>query len=139
MTQSKVIPKATNAATLPVRPIAELQGLCYFPKKEPWNRHRPVTVRIRICHQDSAVLLLNSSQVIVTGAGIGGIASTILISHKVRNATIRVYDRLSKVVCCFMSIKVCKAAQLTVSGEGRNLGIQYISWCALRRSIAFIP
>ncbi|KAI0872373.1 FAD/NAD(P)-binding domain-containing protein, partial [Hypoxylon argillaceum] len=78
MTQSKVIPQATNAATLPVRPIAELQGLCYFPKKAPWNRHRPVTV-------------------IVTGAGIGGIASTILISHKVRNATIRVYDRLSKV------------------------------------------
>ncbi|KAJ8130540.1 hypothetical protein O1611_g3090 [Lasiodiplodia mahajangana] len=78
MTQSKVAPRTAGAPTSPVRSAAELQGLCYFPKREPWNRHRPV-------------------KVIITGAGIGGIACSILISHKVRNATIQVYDRLSKV------------------------------------------
>ncbi|KAI0904110.1 FAD/NAD(P)-binding domain-containing protein [Ustulina deusta] len=78
MAEAKVTAKATSPATLPVRSTAEHRGLCYFPKREPWNRHRPV-------------------KVIVIGAGIGGIASAVLISHKVRNATIQVYDRLPKV------------------------------------------
>ncbi|KAI0973585.1 hypothetical protein F4678DRAFT_405099 [Xylaria arbuscula] len=78
MTKTKVPVDTPVAATLPVRSVAERHGLCYFPKREPWNRHRPV-------------------KVIVTGAGIGGIASAVLISHKVKNATIRVYDRNSKV------------------------------------------
>ncbi|RWA10345.1 hypothetical protein EKO27_g4754 [Xylaria grammica] len=73
MTKTKATP-----TTSPVRSATELQGLCYFPKREPWNRHRPV-------------------KVIITGAGIGGIACAVLISQKVRNATIRIYDRLSKV------------------------------------------
>ncbi|KAM5349261.1 hypothetical protein ACJ41O_005768 [Fusarium nematophilum] len=54
------------------------RGLCYFPSPEPWNPHRPV-------------------KVIVTGAGIGGVASAVLISRKVRNATIAVYDRLDRI------------------------------------------
>ncbi|KAJ2989413.1 hypothetical protein NUW58_g3476 [Xylaria curta] len=78
MTITEFTPKATSEAGLPARTVVEHQGLCYFPKREPWNRHRPV-------------------KVIITGAGIGGIACAILISHKVRNATIQVYDRLSKV------------------------------------------
>ncbi|KAI0531542.1 FAD/NAD(P)-binding domain-containing protein [Xylaria digitata] len=75
MAKTKVVTKAASSS---VHPATEYQGLCYFPKREPWDRHRPV-------------------KVIVTGAGIGGIACAVLISHKVRNATLRIYDRLPKV------------------------------------------
>ncbi|KPM36044.1 hypothetical protein AK830_g10525 [Neonectria ditissima] len=61
----------------PFSPVTN-HGLCYFPKQEPWNPHRPV-------------------KVIITGAGIGGVASAVLLSRKVRNASIAVYDRLDKV------------------------------------------
>ncbi|KAJ3542190.1 hypothetical protein NM208_g4226 [Fusarium decemcellulare] len=54
------------------------RGLCYFPKSEPWVPHRSV-------------------KVIITGAGIGGVASAVLISRKVRNVSIAVYDRLDKI------------------------------------------
>ncbi|KAI1358889.1 FAD/NAD(P)-binding domain-containing protein [Xylaria arbuscula] len=77
MTLPEVTPITPTLPTSSLR-TAERQGRCYFPTPESWNRHRPV-------------------KVIVTGAGIGGIASAILISHKVKNVTIRVYDRNLKV------------------------------------------
>jgi protoporphyrinogen oxidase len=39
-----------------------------------------------------------NEQVIVVGAGIAGIAASVLISKKVRNVTVDVYERRSKVV-----------------------------------------
>ncbi|KAK7420379.1 hypothetical protein QQX98_002802 [Neonectria punicea] len=54
------------------------RGLCYFPTTEPWNPHKPV-------------------KIIIAGAGIGGVASAVLISKKVRNASIAAYDRQDKV------------------------------------------
>ncbi|KAJ9144991.1 4-hydroxyacetophenone monooxygenase [Pleurostoma richardsiae] len=50
----------------------------YFPKAVPWNAHQPV-------------------KVIIVGAGIGGVATAVLLSKKVRNVTIAVYDRLGKI------------------------------------------
>ncbi|KAJ4319198.1 hypothetical protein N0V84_006480 [Fusarium piperis] len=64
--------------TLPVA-VPLNRGLCYFPNPDPWNPHRPV-------------------KVIITGAGIGGVASSVLISRKVPNASISVYDRLDKIL-----------------------------------------
>ncbi|KAF4122227.1 putative flavoprotein CzcO associated with the cation diffusion facilitator CzcD [Geosmithia morbida] len=58
--------------------VPQNRGLCYFPNPEPWNPHRPV-------------------KIIVTGAGIGGVASAVLLSRKVPNASISVYDRLDKI------------------------------------------
>ncbi|WAO91495.1 Hypothetical protein NCS54_00897000 [Fusarium falciforme] len=50
----------------------------YYPKDQPWNPHRPV-------------------RIIIVGAGIGGVAQAVLLSHKVPNATIVVYDRLDRI------------------------------------------
>ncbi|KAF4809306.1 FAD-binding monooxygenase moxY [Colletotrichum siamense] len=50
----------------------------YFPKKRPWEPFRSV-------------------KIIIVGAGIGGIASAVLLSHKVKNSTIEVYERQSRV------------------------------------------
>ncbi|KAF4489706.1 FAD-binding monooxygenase moxY [Colletotrichum fructicola Nara gc5] len=50
----------------------------YFPKNRPWEPFRSV-------------------KIIIVGAGIGGIASAVLLSHKVKNSTIEVYERQSRV------------------------------------------
>lgn len=42
---------------------------------------------------------MNSGQVIIVGAGLAGIITAILLSHKVRNLAFRIYDKNSKVVC----------------------------------------
>ncbi|OAA66665.1 flavin-binding monooxygenase [Niveomyces insectorum RCEF 264] len=50
----------------------------YTPKQEAWREARPV-------------------KIIVVGAGIGGTSTAVLLSQKVPNATITVYDRLDKI------------------------------------------
>ncbi|KAL3292183.1 4-hydroxyacetophenone monooxygenase [Colletotrichum asianum] len=56
----------------------------YFPENRPWEPFRSVKVLLR--------------GIIIVGAGIGGIASAVLLSHKVKNSTIEVYERQSRVV-----------------------------------------
>ncbi|KAF7542796.1 hypothetical protein G7Z17_g11268 [Cylindrodendrum hubeiense] len=51
----------------------------HFPDTKPWNPHRPV-------------------KIIVVGAGIAGVANAVLLSHKVPNATITIYERLPKIL-----------------------------------------
>ncbi|EFW99824.1 flavin-binding monooxygenase [Grosmannia clavigera kw1407] len=50
----------------------------HTPKQKTWREDRPVTI-------------------IVIGAGIGGTTTAVLLSQKVPNATITVYDRLDKI------------------------------------------
>ncbi|KAF9877191.1 4-hydroxyacetophenone monooxygenase [Colletotrichum karsti] len=50
----------------------------YFPNHAPWEPFRPVNI-------------------IIVGAGIGGVTSAVMLSHKINNATIDVFDRLPKI------------------------------------------
>lgn len=68
----------------------------YFPKNRPWEPFRSVKVLLR--GVEHLHVVADSRQIIIVGAGIGGIASAVLLSQKVKNSTIEVYERQSRVV-----------------------------------------
>ena len=70
----------------------------YFPIQEPWNTFRPTKVFSAQYPTFKTMMSLKQVQVIIIGAGIGGVASAVLISRKVPNSTITVYDKAFKIV-----------------------------------------
>lgn len=59
----------------------------YFPAQKPHNISNPV-------------------KVIIVGAGIGGTVTALLLSKKIRNITLYVYDRNAKIVSFPTSIRL---------------------------------
>ncbi len=49
----------------------------------------------------------NLEQTIIVGAGISGVAAAVLLSKKVRNHTVKVYEKNSRVVS-LLEIVICK-------------------------------
>ncbi|EXJ79546.1 hypothetical protein A1O3_07825 [Capronia epimyces CBS 606.96] len=69
---------ATATATAKTTASSSRYDAKYFPKQEPWNPHRPV-------------------KIVIVGGGIAGVTAAVLLSHKVPNAIIALYERQDKV------------------------------------------
>lgn len=67
----------------------------YFPAQKPYDNNRPIKVSsISTNKQPSS----QTPQVIILGAGISGTATALLLSKKVQNLTIDVFDQNTKIV-----------------------------------------
>ena len=65
----------------------------YYPAQQPLDKDRPV----KVCGKHSSSIVINFCQAIIIGAGISGVAAALLLSKKVRNIDLAVYDRHSKI------------------------------------------
>jgi hypothetical protein len=73
------------------------EGQKYYPKPEPFDPFRPVKVGspLLIHFQSESA---NCIQTIIVGTGICGVAAAVLLSRKVKNHTVKVYEKNSRVV-----------------------------------------
>lgn len=117
--ESKSTPTITlNRQEDPVRPQK------YYPKPQPYEAFRPIKVNKKHL-SDAQWHVTNLMQTIIVGAGISGVAAAVLLSKKIRNHTVKVYEKNSRVVSLHGNEKR-RASQLTIPREvlGQSTNIQ---------------
>lgn len=76
-----------------------------------------------------------SSQLIIVGAGVAGVAASILISKKVRNLSYTVYERQDDVVSIYLLAMTSSPPSINKL-SGRHVGTESLSWHPMRHSFA---